>query len=190
MTSHQCVFTLQGKSDLCTLIQELHSKFSKCCPINPLKLRSSFGQFTFRQLKNAHSTLSLRSFDDTGRKGSFNPPVVRDCGHTSELAQLRSEAEEQRTKIESLEETLKETRGKVAYYRNQANELEEKLQTRPTNARGSFASGVFDALMQHDVWKEKKEKEECQQQIEKMIAELTEVCLSSTVRYYKLTTII
>ncbi len=169
---------MQGKCDLCLLTQELCAKFSQQCPIRLLKLRSSSNQFTFRQLKPSHSTLSLRETNRTPQTSALSLFRSKsDCNpDQEELTKLRAEIEGKNSEIESLQDTLEDTKAKVGYYRNQAAELEEKLTAqRVNNVRGSFSTGIFDALMEHDVWKEKEEKEECMMRMERMVTDLTEV---------------
>lgn len=138
--------------------------------------KSSTNQFTFsRHLKLSYSTLSLREPSASLQ----STPHYKCCNHEDEVDKLRSELEEKNAKIRSLEDILGEMKGKVAYYQNQTNELEGELKAQRFNARGSFSTGVFDALMQHDVWKEKQEKEACKQRMEKMVTELTEVSYNS-----------
>ncbi len=136
-------------------------------------MRSSSNQFTFRQLKPSHSTFSLRETNRNSQTALFRPQS--DCNHDEEQTKLRAEIEEKNSEIESLQDTLEDTRAKVGYYRNQASELEEKLTATKKNVRGSFSTGIFDALMEHDVWKEKEEKEECMMRMERMVTDLTEV---------------
>ena len=88
---------------------------------------------------------------------------------------MQSKIDEQETEIESLTNNLEGSNGKVEYYRNQVKETEEKLKAQKVLKRGSFSTGVFDALMQHDVWREKKEKEDQKERMGKMVTELTEV---------------
>ncbi len=149
--------------------------FNQHCPIRLLNKRSSFS--IVRQLKPSHSTLSLRDIGRQAPSISVFKPTINDS-KDNEIMQLQAEIDEKDKKIKSLEDTLEDTRGKVGYYRNQATEIEAKLKEQKTSFRGSFSTGVFDALMnQQDTWKDKQETGEYKQRMEKMVDELTEVNL-------------
>ncbi len=137
---------------------------------------SSHDQDALTQLQPSHSTFSLRDTSRLTPNMALFKPTNSSSHDQDALIQLQAEIEEKNTKIKSLEDTLEDTRAKVGYYRNQATEMESKLKQQKTSFRGSFSTGVFDALMQQqDRCTEKQEMELCKRRMEKMVDELTEV---------------
>lgn len=175
------------EKDLCTLLQHLQNRFNQLCPVRAIKLRSGSGRFTLPRYNRSEKSIPVRSSyqeitpHSSTRKATPIQPVDLKCGHEiQELVQTQSKIDEQETEIESLKRTLEERDRKLDYYRNQVKEMEEKLKAQKAVQRGSFSTGVFDALMQHDVWKEKKEKDEQKERMGKMVTDLTEVyCVES-----------
>lgn len=189
------------------MLQALQVKFTQQCPVSVIKLRSVSGLFnnrrTFSQTKSSSSyekessdslssssfvqsccveRTSYRSLRKTKSVGSNGPKSTEpSCDYDEELTQLKCEIDEQRAKIESVTSEKMILIGKVQYYRNQLTEMEEKVKSQQAMQRGSFSTGVFDALMEHDIWKEKKENEEQKKRMARMVSALTEVELDKKI---------
>ena len=97
------------------------------------------------------------------------------CGHEQELKKLKQEIEEKGVEIKMLKSHLETIKSELSLEKAQVEELKKSQRL---NQRGSFTSGVIDAIqqeMQQQIVEEKEMKQKYKKRLDTMITEITQV---------------
>ena len=98
------------------------------------------------------------------------------CSHVEELKMIRKEIEDKKVEINMLKSSLIAANKSLEIEKAHIKEME---QSKTLAQRGSFTSGLIDAMqqeMQQQIITERQLKEKYKQRLDAMVTEITQVC--------------
>ena len=101
---------------------------------------------------------------------------IKDCGHEEKLKKTREEIEGKQVEINMLKSTLEAANKALEQEKAHSKELRT---SKVLAQRGSFTSGLIDAMqqeMQQQIVTERELKEKYKQRLDSMVTEITQVC--------------
>ena len=97
------------------------------------------------------------------------------CGHEMELDKMKLEVDKYKVEVNMLKTSLQTANQELSLEKDQVRELKKKWETQQ---RGSFTSGVIDAMqqeMQQQIVNEREMKLKYKQRLDTMVTEITQV---------------
>ena len=167
----------QGRSELTTLLQVIRFKFSQQCPVYTVRKKTPMiprsGSSTVPRVVSVGHNYSTQT--TSGLTLSPKKDDGATCGHEEKLKKMKRELEEKGIEINMLKSHLETIKSELSLEKAQVEELKksEKLYQ-----RGSFTSGLIDAMqqeMQQQIVAEKEMKQKYKQRLDAMITEITQV---------------
>ena len=171
---------VQGRSDLITLIQVVRFKFSQQCPVYTVRKTPIIPKTNSSTLPRVVSVGQSHAPQTPG--GLIYSPkkeITKDCGHEEELKTIRKEIDEKKVEINMLKSSLVAANKSLEMEKAHTKELEK---SKMLAQRGSFTSGLIDAMqqeMQQQIVTERELKEKYKQRLDAMVTEITQVCYKS-----------
>ena len=166
---------MQGRSDLTTLIQVVRFKFSQQCPVYTVRKAPLIPKTSSSTLPKAIPVGQSRAPQTPG--GLIYSPTreIKDFGQEEELKKMRDEVEAKSVEINMLKTSLEAANRALKEEKAYTRELRE---AKMLAQRGSFTSGVIDAMqqdMQQQIVSERELKEKYKQRLDAMVTEITQV---------------
>ena len=159
-----------------TLIQVVRFKFSQQCPVYTVRKTPLIPKTSSSTLPRVFSIGQSHAPQTPGGLTYSPKKEIKGCGHEEELKTIRKEIEEKKVEINMLKSSLSMANKALEMEKAHTKELEE---SKMLAQRGSFTSGLIDAMqqeMQQQIVTERELKEKYKQRLDAMVTEITQVC--------------